>query len=236
MLIVPLISALLSLVFAVMVFKQFRAKAKPHQLVWGFGFTFYFFATLSEFLFDLKGPNTILVRTWYLFGATLVPAYLGMGTLYLLAPRKIAHAVMALLFVGTVTMAIVVMTAHVDLSSFAPGDTLKAEGVLADSARKSFYFSAPGAIILIGGAAYSAFVVWLKKTMPMRAVSNILIAIGGWFPVIGGGMERVFSNPDMLYLTELLGIIIIFAGFLVGSQVFANVRIPLLSPKPETLS
>jgi hypothetical protein len=46
-----------------------------------------------------------------------------------------------------------------------------------------------------------------------RTLGNIIIAIGAILPAFGGTFSR-FGLPNALYITELLGAILIFAGFL----------------------
>jgi hypothetical protein len=59
---------------------------------------------------------------------------------------------------------------------------------------------------------------------------SILIAIGGLFPAMGGSFLKA-GLFDFLYLSELAGIILLFAGFLLataGKDV--KVSTPKLSP------
>jgi hypothetical protein len=96
----PLLSALLSLVFAAMVFDQWWQRRHNFQLVWSIGLLFYGIATACEFLGGAFGWNAGLYRTWYLVGAFLVPAYLGVGTLYLLNKTRFGYFVAASVALG----------------------------------------------------------------------------------------------------------------------------------------
>ena len=80
--VVPLISALVSLVFALAVLDQYFARRQPFQLVWGIGLLLYCVATATEFWAEAWGLNPTIYRLWYLFGAFYVAAYLGMGTIW----------------------------------------------------------------------------------------------------------------------------------------------------------
>ena len=46
-----------------------------------------------------------------------------------------------------------------------------------------------------------------------RTIGNILIAVGAILPAFGGTFSR-FGLPNALYLGELLGTILMFAGFI----------------------
>jgi hypothetical protein len=78
----PLISGVISLIFGILVLDQFFARRRPYQLVWAIGLFMYFISTGTEFWWGMWGPNEIIYRLWYLIGAILVAAYLGMGTIY----------------------------------------------------------------------------------------------------------------------------------------------------------
>jgi uncharacterized membrane protein HdeD (DUF308 family) len=70
-----------------------------------------------------------------------------------------------------------------------------------------------GAVALVGGAAWSAWVFWRKRILQHRVVGNILIAAGALLPAFGGAFSR-FGLTGALYLAEFLGAILMFAGFL----------------------
>jgi hypothetical protein len=70
-----------------------------------------------------------------------------------------------------------------------------------------------GTVTLVGGAIYSAFLFWRKKILFNRMLGNILIAAGAMFPAMGGSFLKA-GMPDWLYLSELLGAIIMYIGFL----------------------
>src|SRR3990172_4299586 len=223
--VIPLISTVVSLAFALTVLDQYFARRKSYQLVWAIGLFMYFIGALAEFWTEGWGLNVLAYRLWYLFGAILVAAYLAMGTIYLLTPRKLAHIIMAILGIISVYAAVTVFTTSVDLSTL---EHLSGK-VLPESVRAlSRYLSYTATLVLFGGALYSSWVFMRKKIMPHRVSSNILIAIGVLLPAIGGGIMRVIGNFQLLFLFELIGIIIIFLGFLRSKEVFGFYRVPLI--------
>ncbi len=58
-----------------------------------------------------------------------------------------------------------------------------------------------------------------------RVPATILIAVGGMIPAITSGMER-FGATSGFFVGELLGVVFLFAGFLVSIEVFREVRVP----------
>jgi len=219
--ILPLLSTVVSIVFAGATFSQWLARRKPHQIVWTLGLLMYGLGAGSEYVAGVWGLSDLVYRLWYLAGAILVAAYLGMGTVYLLAPRKYAHVVMAVLILGSIYAAYKVFGASVNLQ-LLPGGTAGISGVAMPSDVRLLtpLFNVFGTVGLVGGAAYSAWVFWRKRILPRRMASCILIAVGGILPASGGTLMR-FGVPELFFLTEFLGVSIIFVGFLVNTEILA---------------
>ena len=90
--------------FAVLVADQWLRRRQPYQLVWAIGLTFYGIGAGAELLGALIGWNELLYRGWYLAGAVWVAAWLGLGTIYLLARTRFGFAFAAsLLLAGLFT-------------------------------------------------------------------------------------------------------------------------------------
>lgn len=81
----PLLTSAVSFACAGLVLDRWSRRRRSFQLVWGLGLLWYGLASGTEFCGSAFGWSGGLYRAWYLFGAVLVAAYLGMGTLYLLS-------------------------------------------------------------------------------------------------------------------------------------------------------
>ncbi|MBI3040973.1 MAG: hypothetical protein HYY80_04925 [Chloroflexi bacterium] len=224
--VIPLISAIISLVFAVTVLDQFFARRKPYQLIWAMGLLMYFISTGAEFWVGIWGLNQVIYRLWYLFGAMSVAAYLGMGTLYLLARRRVANIIMAILLAASVYAAFRVFTASIDLNGLY---YLSVRVIPQEMRLMTPFFNTFGTIALVGGALYSARVFWRHRVMSHRVVSNSLIAAGAMLAAAGGMLERFGVSPIIARPSlELVGIIILFAGFLRSREILGFYRFPLI--------
>jgi hypothetical protein len=96
----PLLSSVLSFVFAVMVGDQWLRRRQPYQLVWTIGLLWYGISAGTEFLGSAFGWSEPLYRAWYLIGAFGVAAYLGLGTVFLLNRTRFGYFVAFSLFGG----------------------------------------------------------------------------------------------------------------------------------------
>ena len=98
--VLPLLSSLLSFVFASMVADQWLRRRQPYQLVWTIGLLWYGISAGTEFVGSAWGWSEPLYRVWYLIGAFGVAAYLGLGTVYLLNRTRFGYFVAFSLFAG----------------------------------------------------------------------------------------------------------------------------------------
>jgi hypothetical protein len=58
-----------------------------------------------------------------------------------------------------------------------------------------------------------------------RVPATLLIAIGGLFPAITDSLNR-FGSTDLFQVGKFLGVVFLFAGFLVSIEVFREFRVP----------
>ena len=214
----PFLSSIISFIFAILVFKRYLARKGTHLILWGIGMVFYGIGGFCEAYYGAFGWNPQIFRLWYLFGAVLVAAWLGQGTVYLLANRKLANVLMVLLALGSLYGLARVFTTNLDPSlmtvSMHTGSELSGHAITTPGVRiLTPFFNLYGTVTLVGGAAWSAWVFWRKRILLHRTIGNILIAVGAMLPAFGGTFSR-FGLPGALYLGELLGTVLMFIGFM----------------------
>ena len=215
--ILPFGSSLISFGFAVVILRRYWERKGLHLLLWGIGMIFYGIGGFCEGYYGAFGWNTTVFRMWYLFGAILVAAWLGQGTVYLLAKKTWAHGLMVILILGSIYGAFKVFGAELDptlmTSSLHTGSEMSGHAIITPGVRSlTPFFNLYGTVALVGGAAYSAWIFWRKRVLLHRSIGNILIAVGAMLPAFGGTFSRMgFSGT--LYISEFLGAILIFVGF-----------------------
>ncbi len=208
----PFVSAVVSFALAVFIFRRYRARHGRHQLLWGIGAVLYGIGSLSEAYYTTAGWNALIYRLWYLCGAMLVAAWLGQGTVYLLGRQKWANRLMVILALGSLAGLIAVSSAELDPTRMPPGE-LSGTAIVTQGVRSlTPFFNMYGTVTLVGGAAWSAWIFWRKRVLLHRTIGNILIAVGAMMPALGGMFSRIGMH-NLLYLGELIGIALIFAGF-----------------------
>jgi hypothetical protein len=88
----PFASSVLSFAFFVFLIDQWRERRRPYQLIWAIGMLWYAISAGTEFIGGALGWNEALYRAWYLIGAIWVAAWLGLGTVYLLARTRFGYS------------------------------------------------------------------------------------------------------------------------------------------------
>ncbi len=213
----PFLSSIISFVFAAFVFQRYARRRRSHLLLWGLGLVFYGIGGFCEGYYGAFGWNPLIFRLWYLFGAILVAAWLGQGTVYLLAKPRLANFLMAILGLASIYAVWRVFSAQLDpsllTSSLHTGSELSGHAIVTPGVRVlTPFFNLYGTVTLVGGALYSAFLFWRKRVLLHRTIGNVLIATGAMLPAFGGTFSRM-GVPGALYLGEFFGVILMFIGF-----------------------
>jgi len=210
---IPILTTALTVPFALEVFRRYRQHPERlHLLWWAIGIVTYGVGTLTESLTTLIGWHEPLFRAWYISGALLGGAPLAQGTVYLLFSRRTAHRLTALLLSFIAVAAVAVLLSPIDytlVESHRPtGRVLVWTWVRAFSPFINLY----AVIFLIGGAILSAIRYSRNPLTRHRVWANVLIAAGAILPGIGGAATRA-GYTEVLYVTELAGLALMWAGY-----------------------
>jgi hypothetical protein len=87
----PALTALFALLFAALLFDQYRTRRGAYQLAWGVGALAFSVAAGAEALAAAVGWSEPIYRAWYLFGAVWTAGWLGAGTILLLAKTRFGY-------------------------------------------------------------------------------------------------------------------------------------------------
>jgi len=189
-------------------------KNAPHLLWWTLGVFFFGLGTLCESLTTLLGWDEFIFRFWYIVGALLGGAPLAQGTVYLLLERRtaniLAFAVVVISFLGSVAVLTVPINYEMVESYRLTGKVFAEGWVRLFSPFLNIY----AFIFLVGGALWSAFQYRKREGSRHRFLGNLFIAIGALLPGIGGTFTRM-GYTEVLYVTEFVGISVIFIGYLI---------------------
>ena len=219
---IPYLSTVVTFIFTFAVYNRYRQRGGSHLLLWALGLFFYGLGTLSEVILSLTF-NALVLKIWYLTGAMLTAAWLGMGSVHLLVRKGNAAKVTTWVLTAVSVLAFVlVMLAPVLSSNYdvARPASEQYKEILSRSGLTIFFtilLNIYGTLTLVGGAIYSAFLFWRKKVLANRMFGNILIAAGALSPAMGGSLLKA-GYTDMLYISEFVGVILMFVGFVMSTS------------------
>lgn len=209
---IPIATTLFCIYFFSVIYPHWRAKPQALYLMWWtIGVVCYGIGTLVESIHTLYGWSPLIFKSWYIAGAFLGGVPLAQGTVYLLLPRALANKMAAVLLVVLVISSALVIASPLNESLVThklQGNVLEWTFIRAITPFVNIY----AFIFLVGGAIYSAASYFKTVEFKGRFWGNSLIALGGLLPGIGGTMAK-FGQTYVLYVTELIGILLIFAGY-----------------------
>lgn len=217
-----LLATVVSFIFGVMVFNQYLTRRKPYQLAWSIGLLMFAAASLAEALSDLGGWTPLLVKVYYLFGATLTVGYFALGSAFLLLSERTARGVAVLLGALTIIAIFLISGAGVDATRLADESWRALDRSVAMKVL-SISINSIGSFFIIGGAIWSSVKFFQKTGDVTRVLGNVLIAAGVLVVASGGtlagllgiGGEHSFAVQSVL---QAIGVSIMFTGFLQASK------------------
>lgn len=208
--IAPLITTIISFLFMISVFRQYSRRKKIYQFIWGIGILIFSITTLFEFISETSGWNVLMYRIYYILIASLV-AILGLGTVYLF--NRHARRYLTVYF-SVVIIFLIIYTMNAEVDTGKLDNVLVGGAAMPDQVRiLSPLLTIPGSVALIGGALYSFHLT--------RRSYNLFIGIGALFVAAGGALSRA-GLEEALYILELIGITLMYIGFIKSEEVIAR--------------
>lgn len=223
---IPILSTIISFLFTYILYQHWRRRPQAAYLLWWCIGAFLFgIGTLTEAYTGVFGWNDFVLKAWYISGALMGGAPLAQGTVYLLFKKKTADIMAIALVIYTLVASVCVALSPVNQAAdhfYLTGKgTLEWAWVRAFSPLSNTY----ALLFLVGGAAWSAIEYARKQGTGNRMWGNIWIAVGALLPGIGGSFTR-FGFTEALYITEFIGIILIWLGY----RLMVAVEAPSIHP------
>ncbi|HVM66230.1 MAG TPA: hypothetical protein VMU14_15285 [Acidimicrobiales bacterium] len=207
---VAVAATLVALAFAFSTFERWLGRRRRHELAWSFALALFVVAAAALAVGAGVGWDGATFRVFYLFGAILDVPFLALGTVYLLAGRQVgdrAAVVVGLLAAFAVGVVVTApFTAPVPRHVLVQGSHVfpVLPRVLAGVA------SGGGAIVILAGAVWS-------MVRGRGLLANGLIAGGTLVLGASGTFNSVLGAMSAFAVTLMVGITLIFAGYLVAT-------------------
>ena len=217
----PLAAALVALVFAGALARQYVARWRSYQAIWAVALLMYAIASFLVSLGALNGWSAAEFRWYWALGAVLNVPFLAQGELDLLIRRREVRWALYLLlaFVTAYTIA-VVRTAEVDAQALAE-DLPSGKEVFGDGSpahRLPQLISIPAYLVLVVGALWSAWRMRRRPDLRDRFWGTLLVALGATLIAGFGSAFAALGKLAPFALALLAGITVMFAGFVRASR------------------
>jgi hypothetical protein len=205
-------ATLVAMAFAMSTFERWLAHRRRHELAWAVALALFAAGALCLWIGAGTGWTLPVFRAFYLFGAIVNVPVLALGTVYLLAGRRAGDrtALGVLAFAFFAAGVIVSAPAHpiADATALPQGSDVfdVLPRVLAAVA------SAGGALVVLGGAVWSAW----RLRHGRRMWANVVIATGTLVLGASGLLNSVLGEMEAFAVTLAVGVTILYAGFLLA--------------------
>lgn len=125
----PLASALIIVAFVWLVFRRYASRGGRHLLVWGVGLLLFGTASLAEAV-SASVWHPMVFRLWYFTGAVLSAAWIGQGTVYLLAGVRLPNVLLSLVLGYAAAASLFLLLARLGLGAAIAGVLIAFHGVI----------------------------------------------------------------------------------------------------------
>ena len=205
-------ATLVAMAFAMSTFDRWLARHRRHELAWAVALLLFAAGAFSLWLGATSGWTLPVFRVFYLFGAVVNVPVLAVGTVYLLAGRRVGDgAALGVALFGAFAAGVIVTAPArpiVDIHHLPQGshvfDVLPR--VLAAVA------SGGGALVVLGGAVWSAW----RRRRGQLLWANVVIAGGTLVLGASGLLNSVLGEMEAFAVTLAVGVTVLYAGFLLA--------------------
>ena len=230
----PIVNVLVTGLFAGVILRQYIQRRRQHQLYWSLALIMAFLATLAYICMLLVQPTSVagifFFRVYYLFGASIMPAWLGLGSLSLAGWKRLTRILVGIVSFLSFLAIVFIFDAIIPDSSptsklaniaGTPGVGILQRGpwLFTTIALNTF-----GAVAVAGVALYSG---WKLKQRQASIAgintgtvlwANACIFGGVVLIALAGTLAGFFGVESTFWLIMALGWIILFSGALLASR------------------
>ena len=221
------VATVVSTLFAQAMLARYTQGHRSQDGAWALALGMFALASVALATGTATGWDNGTFRVFYLFGAVLDVPWLALGSVYLLAAHTIGNRIRLGLLVFSGFAAGVLVSApmetvygtHIPVGKDVFGALPR---VLAAAG------SGVGAVVIIGGAVYSAARFARDRSAPGNARlagANILIALGTVVLSSGGFVQGVIGHDEAFTASLAVGITVIYGGFLLTATRGGEARV-----------
>ena len=226
----PVINVLVTGLFAGVVLRQYLRRRRVYQLYWSIALCMAFLATLGYVLMLLTQPTTptgaLFFRVYYIFGAELMPSWLGLGSIALVVSQRVARISALTLSILSIVAAVLILVATIDIQKLSQIAGTPGTGILQVGPWliATITLNTLGVIAIAGVAIYSGWKLLRRHAnvagfRPVNLLwANVLILAGALLNGAAGTLARFFGVENTFWLVMAVGWIVFFVGVLLTGR------------------
>jgi hypothetical protein len=222
-------ATLVAVAFAFSTTDRWLRRRRPHDLAWSISLALFAVGAAALWSAEVSGWSLATFRVFYLAGAVLNVPWLALGTVYLLAGQTIGDRVRWWLVLLSGLATGIVLFAPTRIGVSGP-DLPTGKNVFGVAPRVlAAVGSGLAALVIVVGALWSVYRLARRREPAMPGVrrvgsspvqlvvGNLLIAVGTIVLSASGTLAGRLGKDTAFSLTLLIGISVLFVGFLVAS-------------------
>ncbi|MBV8821411.1 MAG: hypothetical protein JO123_01310 [Ktedonobacteraceae bacterium] len=230
LLLFPTVNVIVTALFAGMVLRQYRQRRHPYQLYWSIGLLMALGATLAYVFMIVVQPTTslgtFLFRLYYILGAALVPAWLGLGSIALISKARLTYICLTSLYLLSAAAAMLIFLASINVRALSHVVGTTGTGVLLPGPWlvAIITLNTLGVVAVVGVAIYSGWQL-LRRQASIGGLStknilwaNVLILGGDLLNAAAGSLARFFNFDIAFWLIMAVGWVVFFIGVVFASR------------------
>ena len=225
LLLFPTINVIVTGLFAAVVLRQYVRRHRLYQLYWGIALSMAFIATLAYVFMILAQPTSdagmLFFRLYYILGAALMPSWLGLGSIALVARAHITRICLVVLCVLSVLAVLLISMAGVDRQQLGHIAGTPGAGILQPQLGAwlitIIVLNTLGVLAVVGVAIYSGWKLIQRQGTSSLLWANVLILAGDLINAAAGTTARL-GVKNIFWLVMTFGWIVFFIGVLLASR------------------
>ena len=231
-----IINVVVTALFAGVVLSQYIQRKRASQLYWSISLTMAFLATLAYVFMVIAGPTSnagvVFFRIYYILGGALVPAWLGLGSIALVASARVTRICLVVLSLLSILATVLISMATINTNKLSHIAGTPGTGVLNTGAwlPTIIVLNTLGVVAVVGVALYSGWKLARRQSSVagIQTINllwaNMLILVGDILNATAGTLARAFNLESSFWIIQAFGWIVFFAGVLVASRRTARAR------------
>jgi len=225
LLLYPTINVIVTGLFAGVVLRQYVQRHRRYQLYWSIALIMAFCATLA-YVFMLAvqpatDPGIVFFRLYYILGAALMPAWLGLGSIALVTSARVTRTCLVVLCILSVLAVLLISMASIDRQQLSHIAGTPGTGILQPSVGAwlitIIVLNTLGVLAVVGVAIYSGWKLKLRQGTSHLLWANVLILAGDLVNALAGTTARL-GVKNIFWLIMAFGWTIFFMGVLLASR------------------